>query len=147
MRSQTRQGLTLLELALSIALIGMLTAITVPLYQSFQVKNDLDLTTTHVAQTFRRAQLLSQAVDGDTTWGVTVTTDSITLFKGSSYAARETEYDEVIDLPTSLSASGLTEVVFSAMNGFPNATGTLTLTSTTAESRTLILNEKGTVTY
>lgn len=147
MRSQTRQGLTLLELALSIALIGMLTAITVPLYQSFQVKNDLDLTTTHVAQTFRRAQLLSQAVDGDTTWGVAVTTESITLFKGSSYAARETEYDEVTDLPTSLSASGLTEVVFSAMHGFPNTTGTLTLTSTTAESRTLILNEKGTVTY
>lgn len=147
MRGYLRQGLTLLELALSIALISILTAITIPVYQSFQVKNDLDLTTTQVAQTLRRAQVLSQAIDSGTSWGVAIADGNITLFKGASYAARDSDYDETTEFPNSLTASGLTEVVFSTMYGFPDTTGTLTLTSTTNESRTLTLNEKGTITY
>lgn len=147
MRGHLRQGMTLLELVLSVALITILTAITVPVYQSFQVKNDLDLTTAQIAQTLRRAQVLSQAVDGGTNWGVAIADGNITLFKGTSYAARDTTYDETTELPDSLTASGVTEVVFSVMYGFPNTTGTLTLTSTTNESRTLTLNEKGTITF
>lgn len=145
--NQHRPGLTLLELMLSIALISILTVISIPVYQGFQVKNDLDLTTTQVAQTLRRAQVLSQAVDGGTNWGMAIADGNIVLFKGTSYATRDTAYDEVTDLPGSLTASGVTEVVFSTLYGFPNTTGTLTLTSTTNDSRTITLNEKGTVTY
>ena len=142
-----RAGFTLLEILLSIALIALLAGIAAPVYVSFQVRNDLDIAATTVVQTFRRAQLLSQAVDGDTVWGMNVQSGSITLFQGVSYAARNTNFDEIFDMPESIAPGGLQEVVFSKFSGNPQTTGTTTLTSSNNEVRTINLNEKGTINY
>lgn len=74
---------------LSIAIITMLFGLSTPIYQSFQVRNDLDIAATTIVQSLRRAQVLSQAVDGETNWGVNVKSGSITIFKGVSYDARD----------------------------------------------------------
>ena len=141
------KGFTLLEVLLSIGLITVLAGLSLPVYQALQNRNDLDITAVTVAQTLRRAQLLSQAMDGDTSWGISIQTGSITLFRGTSYAARDTSFDEVFDVPTSITQSGVGEVVFAKFTGMPQTTGTITLTSSTNEVRNLILNAKGTITY
>ena len=141
------RGFTIIEVMLSLAIIAVLAGISTPIYQSFQVRNDLDIAAVTIAESMRRAQVLSEAVDGDTTWGVDVRSGSITVYEGTSYAARDTTYDEFFDMPTSIAPSGLGGVVFDKFTGLPQTTGTITLTSNTNETRTITINSKGTVAY
>lgn len=126
-------------------IIALLVGLSVPVYQSFQVKNDLDIVSSNFRQSVHRAQLLSQAVYHDSQWGVHVGTSTITLFRGASYASRITNYDEEYNLPQAIYLSGDSEVVFSKVYGYTSSTKTFTFTSTTGESVTLNVNTKGTV--
>ncbi|OGY44746.1 MAG: hypothetical protein A3B89_01420 [Candidatus Buchananbacteria bacterium RIFCSPHIGHO2_02_FULL_40_13] len=139
-------GFTLLEMLLSIAVIAIIAGIGVPVYQSFQVRNDLDLAVNTVAQSLRRAQLLSQAVEGDMTWGVYVGNNKITIFKGASYFSRDIGFDEVFDLAKTITPSGNQEIIFNKFTGWPQSSGTLILT-TINDSKTITINAKGLVSY
>lgn len=141
------RGFTLLEVLLVISLISFIGALGAPYFLSFQTKSDLDLTALTVAHNLRRAQLLSQGVDGDSPWGVYVQNGSITLFRGLTYATRNQTYDQIIEIAPTLSVSGLQEVVFSKLHGEPTSTGTITLDSTINQSKSLTINSKGMVEY
>jgi len=140
-------GFTLIEILLSIAAITIIAGISIPIYQLFQVRNDLDIATVEIVQSVRRAQILSQAVDGDTSWGIKIQSGSIIVFKGVSYAARDATFDELFDVPTSMTPSGVSEIVFTKFTGLPQTTGTITLTSNANETRTITINAKGMVSY
>lgn len=145
--SRNRRGFTLIEVLMAVATIGLIAGIGVPVYQSFQVRNDLDIAATSFVQSLRRAQILAGAVDGDTGWGVRIQLGSITLFRGASYVARDATFDEVFQAPTGIAPSGAQEIVFAKFTGLPETTGTTVLTSNTNETRTITINTKGTVSY
>ena len=144
---QYNAGFTLIEMILSIAIIAIIAGISAPVYQSFQVRNDLDIAAVSVAHSLRRASALSQSVDGDISWGVALQSGSITLFKGASYALRDAAYDEIFEVPASITPSGLSEVIFTKFTGLPTSTGTITLTSNANETRTITINAKAMVNY
>ena len=146
-RLPDKQGFTLLEILLSVIVIAIISSIAIPVYQSFQVRNDLDIAVTSIAHSYRRAQLLAQGSEDDTSSGVKIGTSSISVFRGASYATRDSSWDEIFDLPETIVASGLTEVVFAKFTGLPSATGTTIMTSTVNETRNITINEKGMVDY
>lgn len=139
-------GFTLLEILLCVAMIGIIAGVTAPMYNGMLTKNDLDIATTTVVQSMRRAQLLSQGMEGDSNWGVKVQSGSIVIFKGTSYAARDTTLDEVTPMPTLIAVSGTTEYVFNKMSGTPQTVGSVTLTSNSS-SKTITINAKGTTDF
>lgn len=141
------KGFTLIEVLLSVAVIGLLTALSAPLYQSFQVRNDLDIAAGTVAQDLRRAIILSRAVDGDSSWGVSVQSNTVTVFKGASFAGRDATFDETDTVPASISLTGLSEVVMAKLTGLPATTGTITLNSSVNHSRVVTINAQGMVSY
>lgn len=141
------RGFSLIELLLSIAIIAILTGLSLPIYASFQNRNDLDLKTEGIASTLRRAQTYARGVKNDDQWGVRVQSTAITLFKGSVFASRDTAYDEPVAIPTGMTVSGLTEVLFSKLSGAPNTTGTITLTTSASDSKVITINAKGMVSY
>lgn len=145
-RLNSKQGFTLLELLLSVAIIAILAGLSLPVYRTLLSKNDLDIATTTTAQSLRRAQMLSQAVDGDTTWGLKIQSSSIVIFKGASFASRDTTFDETFSMPSTIGVLGTTEIVFAKMTGLPQSTGTVSLTSET-DTKTVTINGKGTVTF
>lgn len=145
--SSSLRGFVLLELLLSIALITVIAGVSVPAYHLLQVKNDLDIATNTVVQSLSRAQILSQAVDRDTSWGVKMQSGSITLFKGTSFASRDANFDEQFDVPSTISFSQTTEFVLSKFTGFPTATGTATLTSSNGDVSSISINTKGGIAY
>ena len=147
MQIQDRHGFTLLELLLVIATFGVLAAITTPVAQIFQVRNDINISANTVVQTIRRAQILSSAVDGDQAWGVYIATSTVTLFQGTSFVSRDTDFDEELDIFSVASVSGLSEIIFDKFSGETTTTGTSTLTSTTGYTWEIHINEKGMVTY
>lgn len=144
---KNQHGFSLIEMLLSVMIIGMITAISVPLYNSFLARNDLDITSQQIAEAFRRAQVYARGVKNDSAWSVEVQTSAITLFKGTVFASRDTTYDETIALPGSVTASGLSEVRFALLTGLPNTTGTVTLTSNASETKTVTVNAEGMVNY
>ena len=120
---------------------------SVPAYDALQVRTDLDSAVSSLAQSYRRAQVLSQSGNGDTSWGVRVATGSILIYKGASYASRDMLYDENTSVSPSILFGGISEVTFSRLYGLPNLTGTTTLTSARNETRTIIINQKGSISY
>lgn len=141
-----KRGFTLIEVLLSIALIGLIAGIGAVVYQQLQNRNDLDVAITSIAANARRALALSSAADGDTSWGIRIDAGVLTLFQGVSFASRDPAFDEVTALSSALAPSGLQEVVFAVFTGLPQATGTLTLTGAN-DSRTLTINAQGTILY
>ena len=140
-------GFTLIELLLSVTIIGLLTALSLPVYETFARRNDLDLTAQNVASAMRRAQVYARGNNYDSNWGVKFQAGSATLYRGASYATRTAGFDEAITIPGTVAVSGLDDIQFAKLTGVPSATGTLTLTSTTNDSRAITLNAEGMVNY
>lgn len=132
---------------LSLAAMAIIAGIGVPVYQSLQARNDLDIAATTLAQDYRRAQALAQASDGDAMWGVNIGSTSIAVFKGASYATRDASYDENASIPTSITSTGVPSVVFTKFTGLPQTIGATTFTSSTGNTMVVIVNAKGMVAY
>lgn len=147
MKFQISPGFTLIEVLLSISIIAIISGISIPIYQSFQTRNDLDITATTVSHALHRGQVLARASDGDTNWGIYITLGNITVYKGASYAGRDSSYDEIFEPPGNMSFSGIDEVNFDKFSGTPQQTGTITLTSTANETRNITINTEGMVSY
>lgn len=140
-------GFTLLEILLAVAIVGVVIGIGIPVYGTFKVRNDLNLASVAVAQNMRRAAVLARGSSGDSDWGLAVVDGTITVFRGDSFAVRDVEEDEVTPLPGNVSASGMTEVVFSKGTGLPESIGEVMLALPDGEVEEVSLNGKGLVTY
>lgn len=140
-------GFTLVELLLSVAIITLLAGMSVPVFATFNQRNDLDLTTFTIASMLRRAQTYARGSDLDSQWGVYVQSGSAVVFKGASYAARDSTQDETTTLPAAIIPSGTSEIVFAKLSGSPATTGAITLTNNTNDARTVSINAKGMVGY
>lgn len=145
MQEGRKTGFTLIEALISVALISLIVGMTLPFYGNFAARNDINIAQEDLARMMRRAQVYARAGYGDSLWGVHLQNGSATLFRGATYATRTAGYDEVLSFPA-INVSGVTDVVFSKMTGFPNTSGTTTLTSTTVnETKTISLTTYGTV--
>jgi prepilin-type N-terminal cleavage/methylation domain-containing protein len=145
---KNNKGFTLVEMILAMAMLLVLFGIASPFYQKYQSKNDLDLAVISVAQNLRRAQTLAQAVDANTSWGLYLQGGSMTVFRGVSYVARNSSFDEKIIIPDVIIPSGLSEIVFTKFTGLPLSTGTIILTNTSInEVKNITINSQGMVDY
>jgi len=141
------KGFTLAELLVVIALIGISAAAFIPLSRALQNKNDITSVADIISQNLRRAQALSQSVDGDTTWGVHFQTGSVTLFQGPNYIGRNINFDEVFSISPKVNfTGGIQEVVYSKLKGEPNSTGNINI-SLNSETKNININAKGILTY
>lgn len=125
----------------------MLAAFGIPLLESSFVRNELIVAEYSLAQALRRAQVLSATSQNDSSWGVYVQNNSITLFQGAGYLVRDSAADEVTPVPSSITPSGTQEIVFSKLTGRPQMSGAITLSTDTQERRTIIINAYGMVEY
>jgi len=139
------KGLTLFEILIVIGIIAILLSLTLPLGLDFYRSQQLETQSQGVIQALRRAQLKAMSVESDSAFGVHLTDDNYTLFKlskGEIYATRDANFDEVFDLPMIITVSGLNEVVFSKLEGKPNITGDI-IVSSDGNTATININELG----
>lgn len=139
-------GFTLVEMVIVLAISLMLFGIIGSIASNTYPKNQLRSEVASVVQTLRQAQALTIARKYDSVWGVHLTSTDSTLFVGSSYATRNTQYDRIHSFPSGVSVSGLTDVVFETLRGTTTQTGTITLTSdATSESVSITINTNGVI--
>lgn len=138
------RGFTLIEMVVVLAILLILFAIVGTIASGTLPKNQLNHEGGFVQETLRRAQALSVAGKQDTVWSVHFTSSTMTLFAGTDYATRDPQYDELHTFPDGLTASGLTDVTFTAPKGTPSTTGSVTLTNdATTQSVTITINAAG----
>jgi prepilin-type N-terminal cleavage/methylation domain-containing protein len=131
------KGFTLLEILLVIGIISILLILVVPISLDFYKNQEIETQTQFLIQTLRRAQLEAVSGELDSPFGVSISSQNYTLFKGNSYMGRDTRYDEIFDLPEIIQPSGISEVVFSKLEGKPSVTGNIILSN---NSNTKIIN-------
>lgn len=135
-------GLTTIELILSVGIIAILFAISTPIFRSFLLKNDLEVSFNAMNQDLYRAQSLARNGERDSDWGVYVQPGGITLFKGSSYGSRDTNFDETFSSPAGMTVIGSNQYVYQKFTGLPITPGVTTI-QYAGESRTSTVNSKG----
>lgn len=118
-------GFTLVEGLIVIAILGILTGVTLPMYTEYRERTDLELAADQVTQGLSRAKLLSELNEHDSPWGFSI--DDGVLFKGGNYGTRDAAFDEAYPIEDGISTSGLSTVSFAQITGKPNATGSITL--------------------
>lgn len=138
------KGFTIIELLMVIAIVAILGATIIPLSANFLVRSNLENKTNEVVSHLRTAQINTLAGKEDSQWGVNITSTQIILFKGSSYAARDSTFDQIFSIPGSVTITQ-DEIVFSKLTGNPDATASLTVIAGGAGSKTVTVNEVGTV--
>ena len=140
-------GFTLIEMMLSVAIIGLLAGLSLPVFLSFQTNNDLSQTTEVVADTLRRAETYSRANYGDAQWGVDFASRSVTLFQGATFSGRNTAFDEPETIPSDVLVGFSGDIIFNKLSGLPASSASINLTSTGGSSSTLTINNQGMVNY
>lgn len=146
MRKLTQRGFTTVEILLVVGIMVMITAITTPIYASLNNNNQLDSAANILVQDLYQAQTYSRNHAQDSSWGVAINGQVITLFSGTSYATRNTGSDVVYTVPSSIQLTGSTQIVYSKLYGLPTSTASFGLT-TKGKTMTVAVNSKGMVEY
>lgn len=128
-----RRGFSLLEVVIVIGIVGVMSALSVPAYRDYQIRSDLDKVAQQVSQGLARAQLLSKSGERDAMWGFYVPAG--VLYKGTSYATRDSSFDQVYPMPSTIAVSGLMDISYSRVKGTASQEGNIVLRALNDDQR------------
>lgn len=137
-----KSGISLIELLLVVAIVAILGVSSAAIGQKFLVNNYLQNKTNELVSMLRTAQLNAMSGKENSQWGVSVISNQIILFKGSSYASRDLAFDLSFRIPSSISVTN-DELVFALINGEPNKVATYTLSTNSGDQQIVSINELG----
>ncbi len=141
-----KNGFTLLELLLSVALMGLLAGIAAPMYLSLQAENEVAIAAATIGDVLHRGQIRAQAVDSDSDWGVEMVSSTITIFKGNNFSTHDQNFDENYNLGATINLSGLNEVIFNKFSGWTTASGTIVISHQDGRQKNVSISELGIIT-
>ncbi|MDP3975175.1 MAG: hypothetical protein Q8P88_02745, partial [Candidatus Jorgensenbacteria bacterium] len=84
-------------------------------------------TTRDMVSVLRRAETFALANASSSSYGVSFRVDRAVLFRGATYASRETAFDEEHVLSPSVVVSAPGDVVFAPLSGMPGAATSITV--------------------
>lgn len=124
-------GLSLIEMVLAIGLMILLLGISSGLYQNVLFPNEVEATRTQIVEALYYAQTAAVTGKNDGMWGVHITTNTVEIFMGSSYATRDVNTTVSYSLSGNCALQGPLDVVFTKRVGTPSATGTIVISKDT----------------
>lgn len=137
------RGFTLIELILVIAIISFIALLSSPFYSRFLLQNAVGNTVDELIGSLRKAQIYSMAGKQGSAWSVNFSSNTITLYKGTSFAGRDTAFDEKFSINPNVSVSGMTDISYAKATGLPTPTSATITISSGNNSKTVTLNSQG----
>jgi len=137
---------TLIEIILSISLFSLIIGLSVPVYNDYQKRAEIESAAELTAVSLTSAQQSARGMEQDSQWGVHFSGNTATIFKGNNFATRDTNEDVVYTLNSGNNYSGLSDVIFEKLSGNTLNSGILTISNNT-KTVNLTINDKGSVLY
>jgi prepilin-type N-terminal cleavage/methylation domain-containing protein len=129
-----RPAFALLEMLMVVSILGIVSTLSIPLYYSYQIRNDLALAKNQITQGLQRAKLNAQAGKNDDVWSFY--TPAGILFQGSDYSNYDAAKAEVYPMPSTIKIFGLTQVTYNK-KGTPDVTGDIVLRAVNGDEDTI----------
>jgi prepilin-type N-terminal cleavage/methylation domain-containing protein len=138
MKNTYKQGVTLLEIMIVLAIVVILIAVVVPQFSRMRENQVIKNAVADVVSTLSRARSSTLASIDSSEYGVHFQSDQVIIFKGTAYSPGDTD-NEIINITSPASISNVTlggvsatsgDVYFSRLSGAPSDTGTVTISST-----------------
>jgi len=136
------KAFTYIELVIVLAVLVIIASVTMPTTFRFFKMQQLENTTENIVASLRQAKTLATTQKNDSSFGVAFSSETITLFQGTTFNLRDDEYDMVWSVPSSIIISGVSEVVFLKGTGTPSWFGTMLVQYGSSE-QTISLNQLG----
>ncbi len=138
-----RSGFTLVEILLSIAVIGVMLSIATPFTLSQVTSYNLEATRDTLVSFLNQSRTRAMANHNNADKGVYITPTSITAYSGPSYATRDQSFDVVSQVPSSLTMVGATEIHFTRLTGVTSPTSVIV--QTPLKNYSVFVNAEGSV--
>lgn len=143
------RGFTLVELILTVAILGLLAAFSLPPIRSFQRSAELHDTAEELRSTLLLARERTLASEEASSYGVYFDTGAlphaVVLFRGASYGERDEAADERRALPDSVEIYDIalvpegSETTFQRLTGKTSSSGAVSLRLISSPDRTVVL--------
>lgn len=140
----SNQGITFIEVLIVVTITAIIGASAISLSSNFLNSNNFKNKTNEIVSLLRFAQINSMAGKEDSSWGVKISENKITLYKGNSFETRESPFDSTYDIPQTVSITQ-GDYVFEKLTGNPDSTATITVQSNAGDSANISVNEIGIV--
>jgi len=141
-----KQGFTLVEILVVIAIILFLTAIIAPIGLNFYKIQVFNETHEQIVGLLKQARSNAFIQKNNADFGLYFGDKQMVLFQGPSYSQRDESYDFGLKLPALVEISGLSEIVFSRGSALPKQSGSL-LIKLGQKQKEIIINEQGLIIY
>lgn len=145
---QLNAGFTLVEVIVVLFITAGVLVVMTPIYGNLVLSSQLNENASQIIQVIRLARERSAARFYNGGYGVYLQPDWYVLYKGPSYALRDSAFDREIFLDNgfglswNLSGAALDEINFSKGLGLPGSTGIIVL-SHEGGLRRVVINEFG----
>jgi prepilin-type N-terminal cleavage/methylation domain-containing protein len=145
-----KQGMTVIELLIVIAVLGIVFSIVIPQFSKTRENQVLKNTVSDILSSLNKAQSRTLASVNSSSYGVHFQSDKIVIFKGTVFSAGDAN-NETINITTPANISNVTfagvsgnsgDVYFNRLSGTPNQNGTITV-STSSFSKVITISATG----
>ncbi|MBI3486295.1 prepilin-type N-terminal cleavage/methylation domain-containing protein [Candidatus Daviesbacteria bacterium] len=146
-----QKGFTLIELLLVIAIMSLISALSVAFYARFITQNAVANAQDQLVGDFRKAQIYAMEGKLNSNWGVNFTSNTIVLYQGSSYVGRTAALDENFSVNSNISMTNMGDINYARVTGIPTNGGaaittlTITISGPNNISKTVTIISQGTV--
>src|SRR3990172_2374453 len=89
-----RSGFTIIELILVVAIMLTISVMAPVFYSRFLLQNAVANTVDQLTGSLRKAQIYSMMGKQGSEWSVNYSSNTIPLYKGTSFATRDSTFDE-----------------------------------------------------
>lgn len=139
------KGFTLIELILVVAIMLTISVMAPVFYSRFLLQNAVANTVDQLTGSFRKAQIYSMMGKQGSAWSVNYSLNTITLYKGTTFASRDSSFDETFSVNSNVSVAGLTDVSFARFSGLPTPSTSSITVSSGNNSKNITINSQGVV--
>ena len=143
-----KKGVTVLEVLVVLAILGILLVIILPSFKTMRDNQILKSAASDIFSALDRARSETLSSVNSSEYGVHFQSDKIVVFQGKVYSSSDPDNENIpIYSPATVSAINLTggavDLYFNRLSGAPDKTGTVTV-SVSALSKVITISATGT---
>ncbi|KKP86629.1 MAG: hypothetical protein UR90_C0024G0004 [Parcubacteria group bacterium GW2011_GWC1_35_8] len=149
MQNFYRKGVTVVELLIVIAVLGIIFLIVLPQFSKSRENQVLKNGVADILSSVNKARGNTLASLNSSEYGIHFQIDRVVIFKGTSFSSEDSN-NEIINITTPANISditllgGVSDIYFHRLTGAPSTTGTITI-STGSYSKVITILATGVV--